>query len=122
MDIELILILVVMVIVTVFDAVRDAWVVRKDGIGWWHWHVVKWVAMYCPFVLLTYFYFSKCHFDLLEIVVFWVVCLVCWVVWKVVYLVSSSQSTKKMADLRSAVDSQQSTIGNRRSCGLKTGD
>lgn len=40
-------------LVTICDAMRDAWVSgRRRDIGWWEWHIVKWIAFYAPLVVL----------------------------------------------------------------------
>jgi hypothetical protein len=35
-------------VVVMCDALRDRWVDRR--VGWWRWHIVKWLAFYTPFV------------------------------------------------------------------------
>ncbi len=40
----------VILLVSVFDALRDAWMKSE---GWWKRHIVKWVAFYSPMVFLT---------------------------------------------------------------------
>ena len=42
---------VIIIVVTVCDALRDRWITRN--VGWWQWHIVKWIAFYTPLVVLT---------------------------------------------------------------------
>lgn len=85
MNFEAVLILVVILVTVIFDAMRDAWVYRRAGIGWWQWHIVKWCALYYPFVMLGYFYFEICGCGLTDILIFTGWGIFCWGVWRKVY-------------------------------------
>lgn len=66
------------IIVTVCDAARDAWLRdRKSGVDWWEWHTVKWVAFYPPLVWLCVEYLP----------LWWTVLLAvfCYGLWELVY-------------------------------------
>ncbi|MBN1465995.1 hypothetical protein JXA02_09550 [candidate division KSB1 bacterium] len=66
---------VIVVIVTASDALRDRWVVRQ--VGWWQWHIVKWIAFYPPLVVLTVRYIPW---------IYWIpLVAVCWILWRVLY-------------------------------------
>jgi hypothetical protein len=65
-------------IITVCDAARDAWLhSRKPGVGWWEWHIVKWVAFYIPLVWLCMVYLPLWWTLLLA--------LLCYGLWNLVY-------------------------------------
>ena len=53
--IDKIIILAVIVITVFFDALRDGWYGR---IGWWKWHIVKWIAFYTPIIYILWVNFA----------------------------------------------------------------
>ncbi|MBN1560413.1 hypothetical protein JW998_09195 [candidate division KSB1 bacterium] len=66
---------VIVVIVTASDALRDRWVSRQ--VGWWQWHIVKWIAFYPPVIALTIRYIPWPYWIPLTAV--------CWILWRVIY-------------------------------------
>ena len=65
----------IVVVVTASDAFRDRWVSRQ--VGWWQWHIVKWIAFYPPLAVLTIRYIPWAYWAPLVAV--------CWILWRVIY-------------------------------------
>jgi len=71
--------LIICVLITVFDAFRDAWIIgRKSNISWLLWHVVKWLSFYPQFVIYSYLYYIQGGY-LFFIVVAAIFCKLVWV-------------------------------------------
>ena len=73
----------VILVTTIADAYTDRSVDRK--VGWWEWHIPKWIRLYAPMVPLTYWWYSLVGINVLSVVYGVMFTIVCWVLWKVVY-------------------------------------
>ncbi len=67
-------VLVLILWVVFFDALRDAWIGK---VGWWQWHLTKWAAFFPPLA-----YISLIAWEWWEVVG---VALLSLVVWRAVY-------------------------------------
>lgn len=62
-------------VVACSDALRDRWVSRQ--VGWWQWHIIKWLAFYPPLVALVVLFVPK---------VYWApLAAICMIAWRVIY-------------------------------------
>ena len=85
MSIQTIIIFLTIFISVVFDAIRDSGVERKSGVGWWQWHISKWIAFYSPLVLLSYFYFVDAGITMFSVLQFVAFALICFFTWRGIY-------------------------------------
>ena len=67
-------------ITTAFDAIRDGQSQRKPGIGWWTWHVPKWLAFYPVQIYLCW----KIYADI-KIVGLLFLTMLNWMLWNFIY-------------------------------------
>lgn len=69
---------VVLMLATITDALRDRWINRREDIGWWRWHIVKWLNF---FSLAGYVFFRADFSPCLGFLFIFF----CWVLWNVIY-------------------------------------
>jgi hypothetical protein len=57
------------------DALRDRWVSRQ--VGWWQWHIAKWLAFYPPLVALVVLFIPIAYWAPLAGI--------CMIAWRIIY-------------------------------------
>lgn len=77
--------LTILFIVNVFDAFRDGQSTRKQGVGWWQWHIPKWICFFAAQGYVSYRFLDRYQFTTEILLFFSLVVISFWIVWKYVY-------------------------------------
>ena len=65
----------VILLSTAANALHDRWITRN--VGWWQWHIVKWIMFFPPLVYIAVYFLSWQWWLPLAIV--------SWILWRIIY-------------------------------------
>lgn len=69
---------ILLFIITISDAIRDALIYRKSEITWIQYHIVKWISFFLATGYIYFLNFNNHFFN-------WLFPFICWGTWKLTY-------------------------------------
>jgi hypothetical protein len=74
---------IVIVVSVAMDALYNRWISRVGG--WWRWHIVKWIAVFSVWGLLTLMWWREYHYNPYKLIDIAAFAVLCHYVWRGVY-------------------------------------